>query len=596
MQQQNTNLTFDLRFTQSTNYELIQIYELRICLLIFTCHLSYFLSAQNKFPQNYFRSPIDTQIFLSATFGEPRMNHFHSGIDIKTNNSEGWKVYAAADGYVSRIKISSNGYGKAIYITHPNGYVTVYAHLQKFNFKINSWVKQRQYEKESFEIELYPDAKDFPIKKEDIIAYSGNSGGSAAPHLHFEIRDGKSEKPINPLQFGMNVQDTIPPILNELVIYSLEKFQRPFEPLKVKLKKDSANHYTVDEDIYVPLSKAGFGISTYDMSDGAENINGIYSLELRVENNLAYSFKMDSFSFDETRYANCHIDYAENKLKGNTIYRCFLLPGNESPIYSFGLGKGGINLQNKKLNCKITVADFMGNISTLNFLIDGKQHRENDAVKQAEERFAYNRENHFHNDDIVLHFPEKTFYDDFNFQYSKKDTAGKNIFSSVHQVHNWLIPLHKSFAINIKLKNLPKSLIAKAVVVYRDGEGNIKSKGGIFDENYNDGFMKAQAKELGDFFVMIDTMPPKIETMNISNGKNMGREESVRIRITDDLSGIFFYRGEIDRKWILMEYDAKNNLLTHTFDERISKGEHELKLTIRDERKNEKVLKIKFTK
>ena len=154
--------------------------------------------AQNSYPQDYFQSPLEIPLILSGTFAELRSNHFHSGLDIKTQQQSGLKVMAAASGFVSRIKVSHFGYGKALYITHPNGYTTVYAHLQNFNPEIDAYIKHRQYKNESYEIELFPKAGELLVNNGDIVAYSGNTGGSGGPHLHFEIRN-KQEHPMNPM-------------------------------------------------------------------------------------------------------------------------------------------------------------------------------------------------------------------------------------------------------------------------------------------------------------------------------------------------------------------------------------------------------------
>ena len=181
-----------------------------------------FCNAQSPYPQNYFMSPLDITLVLSGSFAELRSNHFHSGLDIKTKGKVGFKTYASAEGYVSRIKISRYGYGKALYITHPNGYTTVYAHLQKFAPKIEAYVKKQQYKKETFELELFPKAEELKISSKEVIAYTGNTGGSGGPHLHFEIID-QQERPINPMLFGFDIKDTTKPVVHELYGYPLSE-------------------------------------------------------------------------------------------------------------------------------------------------------------------------------------------------------------------------------------------------------------------------------------------------------------------------------------------------------------------------------------
>lgn len=587
MQQPSINLIFNLR---------LLIFYFKSSLFLFIVIIISPVNAQNNFPQNYFRSPLDITPLLAATFGEPRENHFHSGLDLKTFNKEGLPVHAVADGYVSRIKISPNGYGKAIYITHPEfgGYVSVYGHLQKFNTAIGNHTLKKQYEKESFEIDLALKGNELPVKKGDIIAFSGNSGGSSAPHLHFEIRNGITENPMNALLFGLKVQDNITPVIEELEIYF---FDNPlYTPTSIKMKN-------VPSLLKINADKIGFGIKTFDQSDQSDNRNGIYSLEMKMDNTTLYSFKMNEFSFADTRFANAHCDFSEYKINGSWFYKCFLSEYNELKIYDSVFNRGIVDLSDNQLhNLEISVKDFAGNQSFLKFLVQ----KDVSSVKQTLSPkkidllpvflFGTKNKNYFQNEEINLQFPTHSFYDPFYFQYSNSDTSSNDVFSLVHHVHNFTVPLNHSYSVAIKTKNLPESLKNKVILVCRDGKGKISTKGG----NIQGESIVTTSREFGDFFVVIDTVPPNITPQNISNPKKLSREKEIRIKISDELSGIKSYRATVDGKWILMDYDAKNNLLIHHFDNdelplrKIEQGEHQLILTLQDERKNQSVLTINF--
>ncbi|MGK0127875.1 MAG: murein DD-endopeptidase MepM/ murein hydrolase activator NlpD, partial [Candidatus Azotimanducaceae bacterium] len=288
--------------------------KLKIASLFFFLFLTAF--SQDKYPKDYFQNPMDIPMYLSGTFGELRSNHFHSGLDIKTQRKEGFKVFAVAEGYVSRIKIQHYGYGKALYITHSNGYTTVYAHLKKYSAKIETYIKKHQYEKESFEIQLYPGPTELKLEKGEVIAYSGSTGGFVSPHLHFEVRD-RNAKPINPMYFGITVNDDKSPRINTLMAYPLDDFSQVNQsniPLQIPFKTLESG--TLLADKITASGTIGFGVNTFDRLNGALNKNGIFSLEMLVNGEKVYSHIAETFSFAESKYINLLIDYERyGKLK-----------------------------------------------------------------------------------------------------------------------------------------------------------------------------------------------------------------------------------------------------------------------------------------
>lgn len=558
---------------------------------------------QFNYPKNYFRSPLNIPIFLSGTFAEIRNNHFHAGIDIKTDGRQGKEVFSVADGYVQRIKVSAVGYGKSLYIVHPNGYMSVFAHLQKFNPQIDKFVKEVQYQKQSFEIDIFPGQSILPVKKGQVIAYSGNSGGSQAPHLHFEIRDAKTEYIINPLLFSYELDDHIPPVIAALAIYPLEKSSTVNNSDKnkyVSVRKTFAGNYFLQSSLaFTVHGKIGFGINAHDFANDRENKNGIYSIELKKNDTTIYYQELEKFGFHQTRMVNCHIDFEKKQKTGFKYQKSFLSDGNKLNFYKYMLNKGEIYFYDDSLhNLEYIVKDIYGNESRLKFEVQS-------SSKSTEEKhttsgtngfessdysavFFPEQNNNFKNDEIVLNIPPHTFYDTLHFQYSSE--SGNNnsrYYSSIHKIHNSLTPVHSYYNISIKPINLPDSLRDKALIVSFERSNGETSEGGY----WADGFITTRTRSLGKFAVMVDTVSPVVSPLNIYNNKNMSNSSKIMFRISDNLSGIRSYDAYIDGKWVLMEYDAKSNLITHFFDERTVSGTHQFYLVVTDKKNN----KTEFT-
>jgi hypothetical protein len=268
--------------------------------------------SDNPKNKNQFISPLKIPLSLSANFGELRADHFHSGVDIKTQGTTGKEVVATASGYVYAITVSPGGFGRAIYIRHPSGYSTVYGHLEKFNDVIEEYVKAVQYEKKSFLVTLYPTSDKFPVKQGEVIAFSGNSGSSGGPHLHYEIRKSEGEMPVNPLSFDFGTTDKIKPVIEKLVIYPINRNTLINSQNRKKWINVTGSNgkYSVPDDTEINISGlAGFGIKSFDLIDEGTNKCSVYSIELRIDSICLFRYVMDAFSFSESRYINSHIDY-----------------------------------------------------------------------------------------------------------------------------------------------------------------------------------------------------------------------------------------------------------------------------------------------
>ena len=557
-------------------------------LIILLCTFCVNLFCQNN---NKLHPPLDIPLVLSGTFGELRTNHFHAGIDIKTNAESGLKVYSINDGYVYRIKISPWGYGKAIYIKHPDGYTSVYAHLSRYNLSIEKYVKKHQYEKESYSLDLFPLKNEILINKGDLIAFSGNTGSSSAPHLHFEIRKSRNQFPQNVLNFGFDIYDDIAPTIKEIKISPHGKnSQINFsDKPKIYTAKKINKNYLIKDTIPV-YGKVSTGIYTYDLLNGAKNKNGVYSVELKIDNKTIYFHEMNEFSFNETKYINSHIDYAEKKLNKKNIHSCYLQENNNLSIYKIFEDKGIFKVDSVHFG-EFIVKDLHSNISKIKFIFKSVNKRKTKAKKIIEFKkitFPYDKENIFKNENIEVKIPKMALYDTLIFKYHKSLDTLKNCFSPKYKIHNNKTALHKPYYISIK-NSVPENLRNKAFICEVSKKGNLIYKGGT----WNNGKLSAEIRNFGDFTVSIDTIPPIITPLNIEEGKIM-KSSSIRINIEDKLSGVKSYRGEINGSWILMEYDPKRNRLTHFFEKNLEKGKHIFKLIIVDNKENTSKYEVNF--
>lgn len=533
------------------------------------------------YPQNYFRSPLDIPLYLSGSFGELRPNHFHSGLDIKTNAKEGYPVYAIADGYVSRIRVQTVGFGNSIYVTHPNGYVSVYAHLKSYAPKIAAEAKRKEYEKESFEMdEMYSEPTGIKVRKGELIAFTGNTGSSGGPHLHFEIRDAITEVTINPALFGMPIEDNIKPVFTGAYVYPTKGGTVNGQPLRVRLPVTGQLGYYRATEVVKVKGKIGFGIEAYDMHNGSRNHNGLYSTDLRIDGKTVFYADLEKFGFDETRYINSFIDYGERIRTKKDIQKSFVDDGNKLSIYK-NVDKQGFVFFNDTATHKVEyiVRDAHGNVSTLSFSVkaeNGARPPLNTPFKPGI-TFPFQKENSFKNAEIDVRIPAYSLYDTIDFEYAS-GAKPANAYSKIHHIHNKYIPIQIPVELSIMADNSIIPYKDKAVIVNE----RKRSQGG----NWVDGFVKTTIKEFGSFYVTLDTIAPSIKPITIAEGKNMALNAAILIRIGDNLAGVKSYTAKIDGQWRLMSFDAKSGVLAHYFDERTAEGKHYFELTITDYKQN----------
>ena len=570
---------------------------LRYCLLLFVLAIPCSILAQDinvsqNYPKADFRPPLDLPPIISGSFGELRGSHFHSGMDFKTNQREGYPVYAAADGYISRLRVQPVGFGNAVYITHPNGFSTVYGHLQRFNDRIAQMVKNYQYRIESFEVDFPLLPIEIPVRKGEIIAWSGNSGSSGGPHLHFEIRDSQTEETINPQLFGLTVPDRVKPAISGMYVYRLNGLPFSDKTLKQYFQvTGGAGTYTLNKTPIINLSgDVGFGIVTFDRNSASQNPVGVYSIELFIDGQRIYTSVWERFFFHHSRSINAHLDYPAYISTRARIQKSFVEPGNFLTLYKDLINNGIVNISDNLIHdVKYVIKDIAGNTSNLSFRIKYNPR----SVLVAKEspsmsKFFFDVENIFETPEFKLLAPKGAFYSNLDFRY---DISAKpaGAFSKVHHVHTRLIPVNDWISLWIRADStLKPELRDKAVIV--------DSRGGSIGGTYEDGFVKATTRDFGNYYIKTDTVPPRIVPLNITDGKVLTNNPRISFKVSDNLSGLKSYRGTVDGKWILMEYDAKRALLWHTFDENTPAGNHHLQLVVDDMKSNTSTFNAHFTR
>ncbi|MFH2095710.1 MAG: M23 family metallopeptidase [Bacteroidota bacterium] len=544
-----------------------------LCWLFFV-PLTFF--AQN--PVSDYQLPLAPPALLSATFGELRTNHFHAGIDFKTNQETGKEVFAVSDGYISRIRVSPWGYGKTLYINHPDGYTSVYAHLSSFSNKIEKYSTEKQYEKQKFQIDITIPENQLPVRKGEIIALSGNTGSSAGPHLHFEIRETDSEFPVDPLRFFKSITDDIPPVITALYLYDNEGENKKIYPAVYK-----EDHYILNETVIIEPN-AGLGLETYDNVSGSSNKCGVKSILLMLDSMVIYEFDIRRFSYAETRYINSHMDYEEKSLRNTEIHKLFLEPGNLLNNYNTIVDNGLLDPGDTILHkAYCTVTDFRDNQTTLAFLIKmtGNTNRSTTPVKY---QLIFDEDYRFENKLLKVFIPANALYK--NIKKLKIDTIARlpKCISSIYTIHSSSVPLHKKMKIAIHPDSIDFHILDKVIIARVNEKNKIISCGG----NPENGYITEDVDRFGNYCLMADTIPPKIKPLNIYKDAWFVNDKTIKIQVTDNLSGIDVYDGFIDGKWVLFEYEPKQNLIFYNFDNRIEQTgkQHRLNIEVKDERKN----------
>lgn len=561
-------------------------------------HLLFFIGAivlmsmsdnTSKYPHREFTSPLNRDFKLSGTFGELRNNHFHGGLDIKSKTgTDGEPIYTVGDGYISRIRVEASGYGNVVYIDHPNGFTTVYAHLEKFVPHLQEFIKAKQYESESFEVDLNLDPSLFPLQQGDQIGFMGNTGASGGTHLHFEVRHTANQTPINPLHFGYHVIDNIPPVIQQLIVYELDSADQVLNKMILTPKKLSSGRYGFDKVIESASPKLAFAVRTYDGQDGTSNQNGVYGIEFKIDNEPSFAFQLDEISFDQTRYLNAHIDYQHKSKAGTFFHRCHALEGNKLPIYYFGSEQGKVHV-NSEIPRKVSVVagDFKGNQSVLDFTIQ----KNNKLPPPASP--VYPDANVGDPDKITIIsqpgfqfvWPTGAFYEKTPLQIIADTEIAGDAYSHHYDVGPDNTPIHLYSDILIEGLHVPQDMLEKAFIARCTPNGSVVNCGGKWVGNN----LVTSVRQLGTYAIMADTIPPRINVVHF--GQKMTGWTRMAFRISDNFPAKekargLRYNAYVDGKWILFSHDAKSATITHHFDGSIPPGEHQLVLEVIDDRGN----------
>lgn len=558
-----------------------------ILLIAFSIHSSY---AQGDIPKDYFEKPLDIPLLLSGTFGELRSNHFHAGMDIKTQGVTGLSVKASAEGYVGRIKIQHGGYGKALYVYHPNGYQSVYAHLSNFSSKIEEFVKKTQYKKESYEIELFPSESDLKVAQGEVIGYSGNSGSSGGPHLHFEIRDYQS-KPMNPFLFGFeDIKDSKPPQIFALHAYPLSPNSHvngSQERIQLKLIQRNDGSYRTEP--VKAFGTIGFGIDAYDVLDLAYNKNGIYSVKTLLNGRPVFENTFDKFSFYESRYINRLIDFNYYSTERRRIHKLFVESNNPLSVYKDVYNDGAVTIQKDNLdqNFEILVSDFKGNTQSISIPLetDYKESLTPKKIKETEYFVKANSASVFEEGKIDIYIPKNSLYED---TFLDIDIEGLSV-----KLHEPSTPLHKSITIGFDVSQYSPEDQAKLYIASVTSWG---SKYYVSTYKKKDR-LTTKVNQFGTYQLFEDKTPPTIQPKNFRDKQWISNFRFLEVEIEDSETGIDSYRATVNGEFILMEYDYKTKTLTHDFnDGKISDTKNELKVVVTDKVGNTAIFEAEFSR
>ena len=536
-----------------------------LIILFFITAIAEKTAAQNLYP------PLKIPAVLAGNFGELRSNHFHSGIDFKTQGKTGFKIYCAEEGYVSRVLVSPWGFGRAVYVTHPKcGLTTVYGHLLSFSDKIDKIVRAEQYKRESFTIDLTFEKGEIPVTRGEVIALSGNAGSSAGPHLHMDIRDTETGDALDPIPFYKSLfKDNAKPLVREIALIPAEGGSVNGTGTKAMLKAaETSRGFTAWGNV-IPA------INAYDKMTGTTNIYGIKYLTLDVDGKQVYSRTIDRFSFDATRAVNTLVDYKTLQENGKWLMWTFVPDSKPLGAMITAENSGILNIcEERDYKCTFTLKDEFGNVAKCSFTITGKRC---EITKKAQQGLLYDyRGNNCYNiDGICADIPAHSLYSDMYFNVTH--VASDTYLSDIVTIGDKNVPLASNIKIRIPIKKDNLKDKKKYCLVRLDGTKRIA----VTAKYLQKGELEAAVNRFGKYAITSDNTAPTITPIRKAK---WGVRGEIALKISDNLSGIDFFRGEIDGKYELFELDGKSEKMTLKLNpKRVKKGKnHTLKVTVTD--------------
>lgn len=541
--------------------------------------LSPFLQAQNEATP-----PLDIPLKLSGTFGEFRPTHFHAGLDIKTQGKEGFKVSSIKAGSIRRIRVATTGYGKCLYIQHADGTTSVYAHLKKFAPKIESFIKAYQYEQETFVTQKFLKLGEMTVEQGEIIGYSGNTGGSLGPHLHFEIRNTKEETPLNPLQLGFEIPDSIRPI-----VQGLYRYKKDVNGLsaKTQIPLERVNDSVYQADILRLGGTHAFGIRLFDRQDLSYNRNGIYKATVNVNGSKMFSYTFDKIDFRDGKKIDALIDYPtyrEERIRVQKLFR------DLDVDYSF-LPKTAPNgfiefTEDRAYQVEIIVEDYAHNKTYVSFYVEGKTDFPLAEKAPMQNPIHPDQDYLFAFDQHEIYIPKNTFYQTIDLSVEeKKDT----LF-----IANTTLPQRNGFELNVAIPEALDSLQRQqlSLAIYDPEEEKEDKKLRYVWTAKKDSILQTKYAYPGQYILTKDSLAPTIRPLNFKDQQWMSNYKFLEIEVEDEFSGIKSYRATMNGQWILMEHEPKDNTLIYDFsDIEFDQTQLDFELEVEDQVGNQSVFK-----
>ena len=531
--------------------------------------------------------PVKAPIKLSGTFGELRTNHFHWGLDIKSKNGTiGEPIYSIQEGYISKVKIDPFGYGNVIYISHPTGLTSVYAHLSGFYPALEEYIIQQQYRQESYPLDLLFNKKQFPVHQGMQIGKMGNSGYSFGPHLHFEIRETESQKPVNPLLFNfIEVHDNQAPHINALAIYHLDHQYRSYDQ-----QIHAANEISNQDTLIISAWRIGLGLEAFDPHNAWANKNGIYQVSIKNNGKFIYQFKMDSIDFNQAADFYGHSDLAANHLFDRKLHKCYRQPGNRLTIYQYQINNGVIALyKDVPQKIEVEVMDFHHNKSRKTFWVKRASDIKPVEYPPFKFLFEWDQPNQVDVNNFSLKMPKEALFEDLHCRFHMEEKP-EHALSKVYVLHDDFVPIKKIAQISIRLSNIADSIKTRAVLCHQSHTGKIS----IIGKEWDGESISGNTRTMGKFLVIEDTVPPSIVLVS-SYPTSTGRK--ITFKIGDDLASLNMlkYKVLLDGAWFPGIFDPKNRTISCNIPQK--KGildEHVLNIRVTDYVGNENKYDYRF--